>query len=473
MLIEKELLGFCEIDGRISPFSFEDRTLRVFSATIEQWQENMEQTWKEFVRPMDNSDPKWIEPIDITGTLQDMKKVLFRVRGTPNRNNGFLSFDVILYVIYYATVSLDTIDGFMLKCNEINYYHPPNQSFTQNIKLDEETGAFRELSVTSDNSVSLNWGDCAFNDVIANVVINAVPSLKVRSDTPLSAKSEMIVSFLKPHTIGDVINCIQIIRSFIKFIAYRNNISNLDVDLFCYDDSRNRDRCGKYVIVENGNLGEETHKSKENRIIKGSILKDHAAKLIPAFSKNEIYLKHLTDSIEKTRSYGPDRQILLFAAFDREFSMLFGQDYKRSNSYSKTKTDIISGIQLYVDKHRGKNKEHAKEILRSVKKLDSSLAQKIKAAIHDCTEEMKSFIQYLYPKSDFDAATADLADRLNQLRNDVTHANLGAEILPIHINDYHILQMLLYAMRLKRTAQLKPDEIRNAIIELFGLPLSI
>ena len=63
------------------------------------------------------------------------------------------------------------------------------------------------------------------------------------------------------------------------------------------------------------------------------VLGESAKHLLPHLSSNEIYLEHLCASIDGINSYSTARVILIFAAFEREFRLLYGQDYKRSIGY--------------------------------------------------------------------------------------------------------------------------------------------
>lgn len=69
---------------------------------------------------------------------------------------------------------------------------------------------------------------------------------------------------------------------------------------------------------------------------------------------------------------------------------------------------------------------------------------------------------------DFEEAVRAMAFRMNVLRNDAVHANLDFDIDPIHLTDYKVIEILLYAMRL-RWLGIELKAAQQGLADLFGI----
>jgi hypothetical protein len=241
--------------------------------------------------------------------------------------------------------------------------------------------------------------------------------------------------------------------------------------LFILNEEGKRDKCGELVIISKHIDDVESHKRKKDRIIKFNYIENVVCSLMETITKGEIYFEHLCNSISETASYNISRYILIFAAFEREFRNIYGFDYGRSDKYLKTKEEAVRMFDIKIEESSGKVKGYYKEIQRFVSKLDIMLMQKIQVALNDCKDIMEPFIKYNY-SDDFDETVDRIGERMNDLRNNVAHANLDLSIDTVHLTDLGIIQILLYAMRLKK---LSVDQVsaKKALKDLFGIPIVI
>lgn len=60
--------------------------------------------------------------------------------------------------------------------------------------------------------------------------------------------------------------------------------------------------------------------------------------------------------------------------------------------------------------------------------------------------------------------------RMNAVRNNMVHANMGWELKPINIADLDVLQDLIYAMRLKQIG-INTEAVRGGLAQLRGFTI--
>jgi len=463
-----DFIGFVELNGLQCSFIFEERTLRVFPSSKDQWEDDKNDL-EQFFSSFNDSAPAWIPRKDIHGVLHTGQKIMFCVWDNPGWIDGFQSYEVN-WLVVYAREPVSEIAGLRIYGDEINDYFPPSKTFSAAISEDPETRLITSMSVSGD-IYEQEWGECQFDGYSATVKWNAYPTVHYQTSTPFTAKSLIAVDFLSPQQLDNVWNCYYTFRRFLSYVVYRRNVMPLDVDLVKITPEGQREACGKIAVISTDpSSKEEGHKDRGDRIIKASVLGINAKHLLPFLSSNEIYFEHFCASIDGVGKYSTARAILIFAAFEREFRSLYGQDYQRSEAFLETKKTVVQKIDEIVQATSGKERKYTKGFKGAIEKMDSSLEDKICAATRDCQEIMQPFICREYHTQDF-TEVIDAAKRLNGIRNDIAHGNLEFELEPVNLRDYKILEYLLYAMRLKRTVCLEPKNIQKAISDLFGLHL--
>ena len=225
------------------------------------------------------------------------------------------------------------------------------------------------------------------------------------------------------------------------------------------------------VITDELKISKENNRKKENKIIKFENIQEYFINLLEVILSGNMYFEHICNSIDETRIYTVSREILVFAAFEREFRNIYGQDYGRSKEYINIKEQSIELFNKSIEESHGKQKKYFKSIQDFVSKLDISLEQKILAALKDCSDIIEPFVKFEYNDS-LDNVKGDISLRMNKLRNTVAHAKIDFDDEPIYLSDLKIIQILLYAMRLKNLG-LEKIKIQQSIKDLFEFNILI
>ena len=162
---------------------------------------------------------------------------------------------------------------------------------------------------------------------------------------------------------------------------------------------------------------------------------------------------------------------MILSTFEKEYSSIFGQDYKRSETYSEIKELVISSVDKLIESNTGKRKKYLKSIKRQLQKLDNSYSKMVLISLRECADIIKPFILQKYGEYN-ESILNDISQRINEMRNDIAHCKLDIDYVPNHSNDIKIVEYLIYAIRLKSIG-LETESIQKAINALFGLNMAI
>jgi len=469
-----EFIGFIELDGQQCSFLLDERELRVFPSSKEQWEKDKGTGLKKFFDGLNKVEPPaWVAKKSLHGILYTGQRVTFHVQENPSWIEGFQSFDVLWLIVYERLKEpISEFSGMRMYSNDIDYYFPPSKAFQTVMTTDSATG--RPSSFTTSSKIDTHkWGECQFSGYAATVDWSSSVTAQTGTAAPLTAKSFVRIDFLSPQSIETVWDCYFTFWRFLSYVTYRKNIMHFDVNLVTeMSDGKLYESAKIVVIASDPSLTEERHKKRQSRIMNASVLGENAKHLLPCLSRNEIYREHLCPSLDGVSQHNTARAIMIFAAFESEFYLLYGQDYQRSEDYLDVKRIVIDAIEDIRVDSTGDRKHYAKGFKRTIERMDSSLRDRICAAAQDCQEIMQPFVCDVYNTKNYNDIS-EAANRLNAIRNDVAHGNLGFKLEPINIWDYKILECLLYAMRLKRTVHLDSKNAQIAIHNLFGFNLGL
>lgn len=415
-------------------------------------------------------EPDWINVIILTGSLAGGQKVLFKCSGDYGNNNGFLFFKTMWVCCHESTFALEGIDGVSLSGEEVSLFFHPNVAFDRELTL--ENGRIKEVSIKSTGSITEECGKYRIvKNVDARISVEAFSIIRQDEiDAPLEATSTLLASFSRPCNLDVAIRAYSDIKSFFKYITYRNNVSFDRIHLFQLDENGSRNSGG--LLLFQDSLGPESSQKRKKQIIDYSILGSKTGKLITPIKNGKINFRHLCNSIEDRSSYTPARIIMILAAFEREFSLIYSDKDKRSKAYNEVQNEITSLIAKYANEQKGDRRRYAKETFRQRKAAGTSIsfARKIEIALDECSSIMDGIVRFKYLGFK-NVKNKDIAARLGDIRNGIAHNKLDVDVQPITLSDLATAEMLLYAMRLKKTG-LSNKDCQKAIIKLFGLNIA-
>lgn len=375
-------------------------------------------------------------------------------------NNGFISFSVCYLYIYNSSSSnRSDIDGFYITGKTIDDFYAPSNSFEINVQYEDKSLPPATISIKTVEEKEI--GNFNYKGEKIEVKISALPTLK-NTSTPISSKSIMKFHFLEKKDHSFVIDVYKQCQQFFYYICGNTFIQVDDIQIF----NMGKDGLSNNGVIRviNDNHQVESVNRDTNKIIKYDLLKEKSILLFEAIVNEEIYFNHLRCYENSPNSYGIDRIILDFVAFEREFRNLYDEEVDRSAEYNVTRDEVLKCLYELKGKKTGKSKNYVNRFIKSFGKLEIKFADKFSKCLLDCEEELLPFLSHDYKNYCTDMIE-DIGERLNKLRNDSVHGNIDLQIDPINISDFATIENLWYAMRLKHIG-LDKKEIQCAINNL-------
>lgn len=458
--LSDKIHGYIELGETKSPFIFQDGILSILPGTVDEWKKQRRNLFASFHRKY-SPEHEWIRDEMISGITSDNRAIEFLADGTESNNNGFLEYEIQRWFIYDPKEqSPKSIDGVFIEGEEVNLFFDPGAVFNSQVTYNDESASRIQVSTEEEKRIFI--GKYILDEVTISISIRALATIHFRSDTPFTSKSEVIAEFSHPISIEQVNNVIFDIKRFFYFICYRTNISFSNIQTYSIQDGK-RVRAGR--IYFNNDIEAEVNKRKNERLLRSNILNIDVSPLLQAISCDELYFEHICPSIKQRSYYGHARMILILSSFEREFKNIYADTFVRSEEYITTKNKVIDALQELRNTVTGKQKQYITGFQKLIQNSDYSFAERLNYVLTDCNEILLPFLDYEYGKGSDDIN--NLPHRINQFRNDLAHCNIEIDLSPVCISDLHILEIILYTIRLKSIGVLSIN-IQHGINDLFG-----
>lgn len=487
----KELNGYILINNKKYPFAFLGEKLKVYPIADNGDIITKDDKYDELIPGVfvcKNKMEKAIDEIELNGKLVDGRKITFKVYNDPTEIEGFCTFVVVSVYIYIPEeknpifeegkanivewkVEKNNIDGIIISGREIDFFFNPAEIFEHRYKLDNGSSRFTEFNVTARQNDDENCGKFVLEENDCKILVRSIAKINEESKTPFNSYSELVLNFSKNITLEQVETIIISIQKCFQYLCRRKNIEFSNIETFCNTENGKRRRFGVYQLNWNRNF-EETNPKANSQIIDYKILKTSLGQLVQAFINGEMYLNHLPINKDEDRSFGPDRMIFDFVAFEREYQNLYPEIKVRSEAFIGAKELVLTNIEQLIGAATGKKRKYITSIRNSVSKIENSLGERIQYVINDCEDIMKPFLVYNFGKEKYKDDVENMCSKLNQLRNDCAHGNIAINFDETTLTDYNTLECLLYAMRLK-TLGISTLEAQRAIAKVMSINMYI
>ena len=98
MKIPTKLMGFLTYNENTCPFSVEKDCLYLYPKDENMWSDNLKSQYHN-LRNL-HKESRWIGHLDLYGKLSSGQNIMFRVSEINSSYNGFINFDIIMYIVY-------------------------------------------------------------------------------------------------------------------------------------------------------------------------------------------------------------------------------------------------------------------------------------------------------------------------------------------------------------------------------------
>ena len=156
---------------------------------------------------------------------------------------------------------------------------------------------------------------------------------------------------------------------------------------------------------------------------------------------------------------------MILAAFEREYRNIYGVDSLRSKDYQSIKAEAIKLLNEAAQSKTGKKRRYLRSIAKGIKNADDAYSDKVRNALLDCYSILEPFIRRRYGRCDADLID-EISVRVGMLRNSLMHSHLDINMDAVVLADIHIMEELVYIIRLK-TIEKSEQKIQKAINNLF------
>ena len=133
-------------------------------------------------------------------------------------------------------------------------------------------------------------------------------------------------------------------------------------------------------------------------------------------------------------------------------------------------------LDCLIQNNTGKIKKYLKSYKKKIERDENNLAERLRYVIDDCKDILDPFInrelRIIYSENDKKPSLEHLLEEMNTLRNDMAHGNLDIRLQHIHIVGFIVIEMTLYAMRLKNLG-VENNAIQDGINRVFEMNVTI
>lgn len=186
-------------------------------------------------------------------------------------------------------------------------------------------------------------------------------------------------------------------------------------------------------------------------------------------SSDKVYSNHIPYNSRDMCKITPSRFILIMAAFEWDFKVLYGDvKYETNIKYREAKDDVIEKIELLKNENTGKKRNYISSFLKFITNSGVSLSEKLTYAYKQNEEILQIFMDRIYKTNGIqDYTISDIVLRLQTQRNNYAHGNIDKEVDGLVIIDVLTVEWLLYVMKLSSfgLSKLETQKIINRLFE--------
>lgn len=462
MKIADTLMGFAKYELKEYPFIFENGILQLLPSSQDNWKQEQRNLLKTLIQEKWEPSEEWIGYSFIEAKTNDGHNIIFCVSNDSSNDNGFISYSVFYLFIYNPNISNGKdIKKICISGKTIDAFYNPTKAYEIEFQHNEEN-KLKSMDINVKNDIEIHAGNYEYQETTININLRPMPIIKPKNKVPLVTKSLMKFEFSSPKDLPFIMDIYQQIKKFFFYVCRSVAVDFDDIQVY-NEDSKKYGSCGT-IRVFYSQHNKTINEIKYDSIINYDLLENKMISIFEAIIKDDIYFDHFLSYTNAPHSYGTDRIILDFVAFEREFRNFYDEHVERSEEYIQIKNEILEYLKELRDEKTRKKKKYVNEFLRSLGKIEIKFANKIIKSLKDCEDILLPFLQHDYKEYSSEKIEI-IGERLNKLRNDSVHGNIDLQIDPISIADFSTIENLIYAIRLKGIG-LDKKEIQNSIKNL-------
>jgi hypothetical protein len=393
-------------------------------------------------------------------------EILFNVRNMNMNLSRTYVFNLQSYVVFKTGET--SFNSLRLNVEELNWFHNIAESYEFSFMNDTGQMHFN-VAPFEDSKKSFQFN---LDGELINGELNITKQFSSMATSPLKLHTDLHLRFDETSDYSKIHKLIDITSNFLEFVTYRRNIAINHIILSKKDETRNITRPVADVFFnKEKNTFSEKEKIIKERMIDLPLIEENMGCLFNKLQKETIYLTHIPENSLDGRRITPSRFVMVTAGFEWQFRFSYKELSDKSEKESKTdegKNELLAFLEQKIEETTGKKKKYFKGLKKRTIDMDMSLASKITWALNEFTDILDPFIQDIYRINQIkDVKYKDIAERIQNQRNDYAHGNIDKTINEMMGIDLHVLEWVYYAMVLNDIGMSK-DNIQKSINKLFS-----
>lgn len=412
------------------------------------------------------------------GTKEDLPKkllgkdfesgndIIFNIRNLASRSPKTYIFNLYSYAVFNKNES--SFDGLKLSGEEFNWFYNIRNAYEYTVV--SETGElhfnikpFEDLSKTFEFNLE---------DELVEGELNVTRQISNMDTSPIKVHTDLYLRFEETTDYSKINKLINLVADFFEFVTYRRNISINHITLSKKDENKDRQiTVGTFYINREKNIFTEEGRNLRERMIDLPLLEESMSNLFNRLQKKAIYLTHIPESSIGKRRITPSRFVMVTAGFEWQFRLSYealSNKVEEASKRDEAREELLMFLDEKISSSTGEKKKYFKGEKKKIISMNMSMSSKIEWALAEFSDILDRYIKDIYNMNQIkDVKYKDIAERIQNQRNDYAHGNIDKEINSIIGLDLNVLEWLYYAMVLSDIGMSR-DNIQKTINKLFS-----
>ncbi len=464
--------GFITVERKKYNFVIEEDTLKL----LPKKEENNFIASIKYFQKAQNSLGSTIDRKIYEGSTTDNKLIYI-----VSDNNGVYQKGIINHKIYaYAIVSqpLENIRGIQITSNEFEYFYKVSKDI-KNVECiwdGNQRGAIKFETKDFKDEVAINSFEIAIKKDVYRFIFSFLHYVQGNNIYPLKITPVLSLGFNNKKDMHKLVDIIYDIKSFIKFITYRNDVSFNEIKLRIITESNLYENVGTLTLIDNETPIED--KKILEDVIKFDDIKPILPELFKELMNDNVILNHIPITYKEKNKVDYYRYLAICTSFEAEYRRIYGDNYryKTNKKFKSVRDTVVKKLSTYIKELSGDEKDYAKSFESINRKIDTSLQGALILAFNEHLIILKPFIKHYFSniiRIEYNKKNLNkMCEEISKTRNYFAHANYNISYDEMSFLCLKLVEQLIYAMTLKRLG-LDNKSIQRIINDLFKMRIAL
>lgn len=442
------LLGQLDKQYNYRDFAFTDKTLAILPVKSSETELSSLSIFDQIGKQRNLASANdFIGIKEIHGKVFDGRKVVFIVYDLENNISGVDSFEVRSYLILNFDLESDYFKlRLSIKSLELDCFFPSYSVFKYSLDKSNDGRRIPSIQI-KDHKCEIVEGISTKSNC-ESWEFSTIYRLRSQNSTPLISNSVLNIDYQSKPKVPEILDSVYRVIKFLQFVSNRKDVSVKSISLEALDNDLKTMNTGTIEIFE-FNKPDESLRAQRS-VMKFDLFGGfEQLKNVVNYTCSDLFTDiYFFENFESSRRINLGRVMGLYIGFEREFTLIYGEIFQPSETYTQVKNTLIDFIDNQISDEKNKFKVRKKyKDFRSIVDGEKALVERVYFAYMDNREILDNFIKFIYPKSGLQEHK--ICEDIARYRNNVAHGNLGSMSLN-DVRGIRLIELMIYAMRLKK-----------------------